>query len=305
MNKRPQVASTTLSLAKYLPLFVAVAYVVGFVAVNSHLESINVNDPNLISIQYLFAGTQMLLLLIPVLAIIWQCHPNPTDEFEKSLIGHISGAYLTSIYAGFVSIILTSENKFLIYCFIPIAGAQFVVTSYYARNWSKTILISFLTVPLAIFFLALVVTQSWIQLGLCFGLLFFYIQISTNYGEWGDGNLDIVRVSFLIASAILAASHYGSSIYGDIPGKFGGGRSREAFLVVDPAFNSKISGLPESELFSFSEAATILHESSDFYFIRAKEDTVLAIRKVYFAAEVYKKKKPNQAAHTTPASAPR
>ena len=126
---------------KLIPAIAGIAYLCGFVVINSYLSKFDFFDESILSAKYLIAGMSYLLLILPLVLIIISNSDYATDNLSKNWIEVLDLLKIILWYSLFFDIItfnsreLTTDNiKISIYSFSFIFLVNFYLTSDAAKN---------------------------------------------------------------------------------------------------------------------------------------------------------------------------
>jgi len=134
-------------------------------------------------------------------------------------------------------------------------------------------------------------TINWYHLGLAIGIVQFAVYFLTFYGEWGDGVIDKVRVAFGMIALLCAVCPYGSLLYKHVPKNLGGGEAIVKRLIMDSSANERMKEIPETIRKLLTDQVTLVHETTDRYFVSAPGQGVIALDKTLFVGEIAEIKK--------------
>ncbi|WP_417602354.1 hypothetical protein [Owenweeksia hongkongensis] len=270
-------------LFQMLPGIIGLAYVLGFVIVNSYISSYDFFDRNIVSFDYLVSGVMLLVFLVPIIIIVYVNYPNPTDNLSENWIEALNSIHFILAYALLVDVILQiggsekltkyiSSMSLLLFVIIKFALTSFGTgkIKYLCKLlWLIGVLVVYHIVSL--FFLPVNIVLKGVIIAVGIGT--FAIL-----GQVGDKNYDFGRLVVLIIQAILVAALVGRYGYDSVPSYFGGGMVKEVKCLVS---ETNIGSLRDMGIKVDDKGILIgkvIFSSDDYYLIESNNKHV-SIRK--------------------------
>jgi hypothetical protein len=296
---RPSFVDALELVTKATPLMLSATYLVGFLVMASHLSSLGIYDSAFWDTSYLVAGCHLLIITGPLLLIIAYCNPDPTDNLTKAWRGVVVTIIISACYGLFVSAVFFNKplDSFHMPWFLAFIAACLYRSSYAARNVKRWLADAFLALPLVGLFLTMVFRGNWYHLGFAIGIVYLAVYFLTFYGEWGDGVIDKVRVAFGMIALLCAVCLYGSLLYKHVPKKLGGGEAIMKRLIMDSSANARMKEIPKTIRKLLTDQVTLVHETTDRYFVSMPGQGVIALDKTLFVGEIAEIKKYKSLTH--------
>ncbi len=268
------------SILKFVPAFIGIAYIFGFVIINSYLSKFNFLDDNFLSIKYLSVGLTFLIFITPVIAIVVSYYHNPTDD--RSITKGTYSNLITIIVAyGVIIDFITFDSdrepnytgRIIFGVLLLISGLTMYLTSYKYRNMSVSNKSIIVLVPLLIyyflssFFLPIIPIIKPM-------LIFIGIGIFVIYGLIGDRNFSYFEGSMYLFALIFFASIFGNQVYGKLPNYLGGAKPINIKCYIDENKTQLFEniGFEISERFTFD--SELLYQSKDKYLFKIGDKVV-------------------------------
>lgn len=270
-----------------IPYLLGIAYFFGFIIVNSFLVKYNFTSINLLNTEYLIAGIIFSLIFGSIVLSIY---------FSNRKQGKLTD----SAYDFFLPALM----RVLVICF----ATSFITINYNDISDRFTIVINLIVL---IYFLLLMLLNTEfaknkinynLNIGLRFAYLIFVniyifyhcdscrslmilcfivgIGVLIVFSEIFDKTFHKVQAIGLIFIAIVFSSYFGTSVYEDIPRKYGGRRAYKTQLLVESKKLTELKNIISVEN-NLHVDVQILYETEHEYLIK-KDSSILVLNKSFF-----------------------
>lgn len=269
---------------KIVPAIGGIAYLCGFVIINTYLSKYDFFDENILSSKYLIAGMGFLLLLLPLVVIIISNSENPTDDLSKNWLESLDLLRIVLWYSFFFDVItinnhtLTpSKSIIILVCYSILFLTSFYLTSYASRS-IKTV--NKILIMLALLVAYHIISTIFLPVIGYMKMIIIVTGIGTIViiGQIGDGEYSFGKIGLLVIQFLLLASLFGNSVYEKFPARFGGGEVKEFICYADSNKAELFNRLEINLDYKKSFKCKIIYHTDNSYLIKVK-DRVLTIDK--------------------------
>lgn len=284
---------------KIVPSIGGIAYLCGFVIINSYLSKYDFFDESILSSKYLIAGMGFLLLLLPLVVIIISNSENPTDDLSKSWQESLDLLRIVLWYSFFFDVItikihsLSSTEIFIILVSFSILSlTNFYLTSQAARNVNH---IKRILIMLALLVLYHIASTIFLPVIGFMKMIIIVTGVGTIViiGQIGDGEYNFGKIGMLVIQFLLLATLFGNGVYDKFPARFGGGEVKEFICYADSDKTDLFKRLEINLDKKKSFKCEIIYITDNSYLIKF-EDRVLTIDKSLLESIEPVKQKKNQ-----------
>jgi hypothetical protein len=275
--------------SKYVPAITIIAYVFGFVIVNSYLSNYNIFDDNLFSINYIKAGLLFSLILLPLFIIIFKNYSNPTDNFNISkweLAGLSVNIFSYVCWISVFFVLFGKPSPHISSIIVSVFSGEMLVflltTGVPGKSFSqgKKIIYNLIFPVILIIILSIYYAHFRYFYAI---FIFTAIQFTLFLGQYGDKKITIKDLAISLVLLIFASAFFGKYVYGNLTRTFGGNAPFSAILVLNNNENQLIVNKmlhPSSTQKQIN--VDILYSTPDKYILKY-DSTVAAIDKSLIA----------------------
>jgi hypothetical protein len=265
--------SKYIKLLKLSPFFIGIAYLLGFIIINSYCPIISTSGSNLVNARYLSSGTLYILLMVTNIAILLFVVKMPTDAMTTKSIFISFDYFFYSLIIVFITantLIKGSETKGIYFSCLLTALMGIYVVFYHIKINKGLKIFSLLIILIASFICLYLANRGRGAFYTWYLLNSFYLLIV--YGRLGDKLFDQYEAVYFGLLLVGSIALYGSRVYETIKPNFGGGSPEQVqFYLSDEKRNDTLSfDLELKENDKITPTVKLIYETDGYYLIKSK-----------------------------------
>jgi hypothetical protein len=269
--KNTNLLSSLLHYSRHAPALIGVAYIIGFIIINSFLPTSSNSDLGLFSVKYLSAGIFYVFILLPAIFVLVVSMKKTTGVIADDFIPASYYFLVTSVICSQLASTFLVEPKqakslLSITNVIPFIAVLILARITSINKIIRNVLIAVFTIlcwSILIYYASDHRSfYAWYAFN-CFYLLLLYVTILKKDFDW-------YAFIFILLPFIVSISTFGGSVYGNIRQNYGGGAPQAVhFYLTDKKINKSLFDLlkpdPKNKV---SKEVSLYLEMDQYYLIK-------------------------------------